>query len=175
MSCQCAPTSIFLKNLSQKLTVSNNFSRPCHCTFLSFALMTRLISMFFGLYDGMDVSCLFTRLPLTSHVLMLHITSRILPVTSLLNPNLSEISFVINTLSLLTFVNHFDFADGLQETLPGCLYSTVLYPSFFVLFVIVVLAIHFMCCCIRKISTVYTYLYKQPKSSGHQQKIQMGR
>lgn len=62
---------------------------------------------------------------------------RILPVTSLKNLNLSEISFVTNTLSVLTFPDQSEFTEALEETLLVYLYPNITHPSFLASLIIV--------------------------------------
>lgn len=60
------------------------------------------------------------------------------------------------TLSTLSFSNHSQFAEALQETLPDYLYPTVLYPSFLVPPEIVLLILPCFCCCIKRmIKSIY--------------------
>jgi len=55
-------------------------------------------------------------------------TTRIFPISVLRNLSFSDISFVTNTLSVLTFSNHSEFAEALEESLPVYLNPSILYP-----------------------------------------------
>ena len=92
-----------------------------------------------------------------------NVTHRVFPLNTLLNLNFSRIAYVTNTLTTLSFANESEFADVLEESLPGYLYPTILYPSIIVPIVIIIIVLTLMYCCIRKVSVLHNYLNSQLK------------
>ena len=85
-------------------------------------------------------------------------TTRIFPVTTLENISFSDISFVTNTLSTLTFSNHSEFVGVLEDSLPEYLSPIVLYSSFTVPVLIMVSVLLVLFCCVRKSLRLYNQL-----------------
>lgn len=86
-----------------------------------------------------------------------NLTSRMIPVTSLWNIT-SRIPFVTNYLSTLPISNKTKFINALEDALPIYLFPHVPLPSLVLPFLVLVIVLLCLYCCIRKALTLYTYL-----------------
>lgn len=94
-------------------------------------------------------------LPFTANM-----THTLFHLSDLVKLRFSNITYVTNSFTSLTFVSESDFADTLVDTLLDFLYPTVLNPSVLVPIIVIVN----LFCCFWSVLVLHNYFHKQVKS-----------
>ena len=99
-----------------------------------------------------------------------NVSHSVFPIQSLANLKVSNITYVTNSLGVLTFNDESEFADTVAETLPEYLYPIALYPSVLVPIVALAVGLGIVCCCLKRVSSVHAHLVEELELEERQRK-----